>query len=235
VEFVDSTFNAPPSYTIELCEALARRRPARAYHASGINPRFGQREVLEAMRDAGFAAVYVSPDAASPATIEGYRKDFTVEQLSALARDTSELGLSVLWSFIFGGPGETPETARDTLRFLRQEIDPFHVVMTTHRMRIYPGTALRELADEEGYPAFEPDLRAPGQFYLSPGISQEEVDAVLHEAATTVGNVMSMAASQATIARVMQRVIALTNWSQPNWARYPRMRYRMKQLRIPWT
>lgn len=235
VEFVDSTFNAPPSYTIELCEALARKRPARAYHASGINPRFGSREVLEAMRDAGFTAVYCSPDAAAPGTIEGYRKDFTLDQLSTMARDTADLELPVLWSFIFGGPGETPETARETLRFVREGIDPFQVAMLTHRMRIYPGTALRELADEEGYPPFALDLREPGQFYLSSGIAQDEVDALLQEASTSIGNVMSMAAGQAAIARVVQRVIGLSGWSKPNWKNYPKMRYWMKRFGVPWT
>ncbi len=235
VEFVDSTFNAPPSYTLELCEALARRRPARAYHASGINPRFGTREVLQAMRDAGFTAVYCSPDAAAPGTIEGYRKDFTMDQLSAMARDSAELGLPVLWSFIFGGPGETPGTARETMRFVREEIDPFHVVMLTHRMRIYPGTALRELADGEGYPPFALDLREPGQFYLSSEITSEEIDALLLEAATTIGNVMSMAASQASIARMVQRIIGLTGWTKPNWKNYPKMRYWMKRFGARWT
>ena len=235
VEFVDSTFNAPPSYTLELCEALARKRPARAYHASGINPRFGSREVLEAMRDAGFTAVYCSPDAAAPATIEGYRKDFTMDQLETMARDTAELGFPVLWSFIFGGPRETPETARETMRFVREVIDPMHVVMLTHRMRIYPGTALRELADQEGYPPFALDLREPGQFYLSAGIEQAEVDALLQEAATTIGNVMSMAASQAVMARLVQRIIGLSGWTKPNWKNYPKMRYWMKRFRVPWT
>jgi len=138
VEFVDSTFNAPPKYTIELCEELARRNVAKAYHASGITPRYGDRDVLEAMAACNVTAVYCSPDAGAPETIEGYRKDFTIEQLAKMARDTRELGFSVLWSFIFGGPGETPETARETLRFIRQEIDPDHVVMITPRMRIYP-------------------------------------------------------------------------------------------------
>ena len=235
VEFVDSTFNAPPSYTIELCEALARRRPAKAFHASGINPRFGGREVLEAMRDAGVTAVYCSPDAGAQGTIDGYRKDFSLDQLADMARDTSALGFPVLWSFIFAGPAETPETARETKRFVREQIDPLHAVMLSHRMRIYPGTGLRELADEEGYPPFALDLREPGQFYLSSAIEQAEIDALLAEAATTIGNVMSMAASQAVMARLVQRIIGLSGWTKPNWKNYPKMRYWMKRFRVPWT
>ncbi len=235
VEFVDSTFNAPPRYTMELCEALARHRPARAYNASGINPRFGNREVLEAMKEAGFTAIYCSPDAASPATIEGYRKDFTMDQLARMARDTRELGLAVLWSFILGGPGETPETLAETLRFVREEIDPDHTVMLTPRMRIYPGTALLELAREEGYPPNELDLRMPGQFYLSSGIDGEELDAAIAEARATVANVMAMSAAQLKITYWLQRINAVTGHTKPNWKYYPHSRRWARRLGARWS
>ncbi len=235
VEFIDSTFNAPPGYTIELCEALARSGVARAYHASGINPRFGSRDVLEAMKKAGFTAVYCSPDAAAEGTIEGYRKDFTLEQLSSLARHTSELDLAVLWSFIVGGPGETPETLQETLRFIREEIDPMQTVMLTPRMRIYPGSALLELAREEGYPPNELDPRMPGQFYLSSQVSAEEVDATLHEAFNTIGNVMSISAAQLKITYWLQRINAITGHSKPNWKTYPAFRHWQRRFHIPWS
>lgn len=235
VEFIDSTFNAPPSYTMELCEALSRHRVARAYHASGINPRFGGKEVLTAMKNAGFTAVYCSPDAAAEGTIKGYRKDFTMEQLSALARDTSELDLAVLWSFIIGGPGETPETLRETLRFIREEIDPNQTVMLTPRMRIYPGSALLELAREEGYPPNELDPRMPGQFYLSDQITMEEVDATLQEAFSTIGNVMSISAAQLRVTYWLQRINAITGHTKPNWKVYPGFRKWQRRLHIPWS
>jgi len=234
-EFVDSTFNAPVDYTIRLCEELARTRVAKAYHTSGINPRFGSREVLEAMKAANVTAVYCSPDAAHPVTIEAYRKDFHPDQLSAMARDTAELGMPVLWSFILGGPGETLETAREVLRFIREEIDPMQVVMLTPRMRVYPGTALEQLAAAEGYPPVQLDLRQPDQFYLSRGIAEEELDAVLHEAVTTIGNLMTMSAAQAKITGILNRVNGLTGRVYPNWKDYPRMRNGMRLVRIPWT
>ncbi len=235
VEFVDSTFNAPPSYTIELCEALAERGVARAYHASGVTPRYGSREILEAMRACNVTAVYCSPDAGAQATIDAYRKDFTVEQLARMAQDTRELGLSVLWSFIFGGPGETPETARETLRFIREEIDPDHVVMITPRMRIYPGTGLEQISREEGYPDIELDLRAPGQFYLSDGISEEEVDALIEEGQATIGNVMSISAAQLWITKYIQAINAVTGYTKPNWKNYPKTRRIMRRFGVPWS
>ena len=158
-----------------------------------------------------------------------------MEQLSALARDTSELDLAVLWSFIIGGPGETPETLRETLRFIREEIDPNQTVMLTPRMRIYPGSALLELAREEGYPPNELDPRMPGQFYLSDQITMEEVDATLQEAFSTIGNVMSISAAQLRVTYWLQRINAITGHTKPNWKVYPGFRKWQRRLHIPWS
>lgn len=142
VEFVDSTFNSPPNYTIALCEALARADLGLTLGASGITPRYASREVLEAMKAAGFSAIWCSPDTAAPDTIRSYGKGFARDDLSIMARSAQELGFTVMWSFLFGGPGETEATIEETLRFAREEIPKDHPVMLTSRMRIYPGTEL---------------------------------------------------------------------------------------------
>ena len=234
VEFVDSTFNSPPDYMIALCERLASRGVAQAYHASGITPRYGGREVLEALKAAGFSAIYCSPDAAHPDTIEGYCKGFSMDQLSAMARDASELDLPVLWSFIMGGPGETTETAREVLRFAREEIDPEHVVMLTPRMRIYPGTALQGIAREEGLPPVELDPREPGQFYLSPTISEAEIDEIVAEALSTIGNAMAITEGRSTAAAVIQRLLGLRRSTTTNWKGYPRWRQIQRRFGVRW-
>ena len=230
VEFVDSTFNSPSVFARKLCKALAEADLGASYVASGITPRFADRETLEAMSEAGFCAIWCTPDTATEATIASYGKDFTLQQLSDMARWTSELGLPVLWSFMFGGPGETEETVKETLAFIQEQIDPEHPVMFTARMRIYPATRLAEIAVQEGYPAQSLDLNEPRQFYLSSHLTAEQLDGLLFDARARMPNVMFMEGGQAKSLPWLQRVHSFFGNKEPLWVSYPKSRKRMQKI-----
>lgn len=230
VEFVDSTFNSPAGFAQKLCRALAKAELDASYVASGITPRFADRETLEAMSEAGFCAIWCTPDTASEPTIASYGKDFTLQQLSDMARWTSELKLPVMWSFMFGGPGETEETVRQTLAFIEEAIDPDHPVMLTARMRIYPSTRLAEIAVEEGYPAPSLDLNEPRQFYLSPHLQAEQLDGMLRDVRARLSNIMFMEGSQARSLPWLQRVHSFFGQKEPLWVSYPKSRRRMQKI-----
>ena len=226
VEFVDSTFNSPPGYAIALCEALARADLGLELQASGITPRHGSRAMLEAMKAAGFRAITCSPDTASAATIESYGKGFELADLEAMARNTRELDLPVLWSFMFGGPGETERTLLDTLQFIEEHIHPYDIVMVTTRMRIYPGTRLADIALREGGEEPVLDLRAPGQFYLSPALDPLTLDRALAGLAKRHDNVMRMEEGQRGVVGWVQRFQGLFGKGGPTWAAHPAVRRR---------
>ncbi len=230
VEFVDSTFNSPPTYAIALCEALARADLGVSLGASGITPRYASREVLEAMKAAGFSAIWCSPDTAAPETIRSYGKGFARDDLSVMARSAEELGFTVMWSFLFGGPGETESTVAETLRFAREEIPADHPVMLTSRMRIYPGTELARIVQAEGLPAPVLDPRVPGQFYLSSHVDAERLDAMLFEAHESLPNLMYLAAAQGPVVGLLQRMNGLLGRRQPTWADYAPIRRRVMKM-----
>ena len=230
VEFVDSTFNSPAGFAQKLCAALTEARIGASYVASGVTPRFADRATLEAMKEAGFCAIWCTPDTASPTTIEAWGKDFTMQQLADMARWTSELQLPVMWSFMFGGPGETEETVKETLAFIEEAIDPDHPVMITARMRIYPSTRLAEVAVEQGYPAPVLDLNAPRQFYLSPELEPEQLDGLLRDARARLPNIMFMEGSQARSLPWLQRMHSFFGNKEPLWVSYPKSRKRMQKI-----
>ena len=223
VEFVDSTFNSPPKFTIALCEALAQADLGLALQASGITPRHGTADVLEAMRSAGFSAITCSPDAASDATIASYGKGFARADLEAMAQTTARLDLPVLWSLMFGGPGETQATVLETLRFIEQVVHPSDVVMVTTRMRVYPHTRLADLVAQEGGAPPSLDLRDPGQFYLSPDVEGAWLDTELSALTKRRSNVMYMDSGQRAMVAWIQRVQALVGQRGPTWAAHPTM------------
>jgi len=230
VEFVDSTFNSPPRFVRALCAELAKANLDVSYTASGVSPRYADRETLKSMLDAGFTAIWCTPDTAAPSTIRSYRKGFTPEQLLETARATSDLQFPVMWSFIFGGPEETPETVRETLRFIRDEIDPVHPVMLTARLRIYPATHLSNLAAEEGYPEPVLDPAMPGQWYLSPKVDAQWLDQELVEARNRMTNVMFMDSGQSRVLPMFHRLRALLRQRGPLWTSYPQNRIRLRRI-----
>ena len=221
VEFVDSTFNSPPKFAIELCEALARADLDLTLQASGITPRHGTVDVLEAMRSAGFSAITCSPDAAAPETIASYGKGFERPELDAMAETTARLDLPVLWSLMFGGPGETEATVLETLRFVEEVVHPSDVVMVTTRMRIYPHTRLAAVVEAEGGAPPVLDLREPGQFYLSPELEGDWLDTELSALTKRRNNVMYMDSGQKAMIAWIQRVQALVGQRGPTWAAHP--------------
>lgn len=232
VEFVDSTFNSPPRFAHDLCDRIAARGLGLSLGASGITPHHSNRELLKAMRAAGFSSMWVSPDSACPTTIESYGKGFTVDELARMTRETREGGILVLWSFMFGGPDETEETVGETLRFIQEQIHPEDPVLFTARMRIYPGTALATRAAEEGYPETVLDPFEPGQYYLSPQIEAGVLDGMLDEAKKRLTNVMYMDESQGGAVPWAQRAYALLGRHFPVWADVPKLRKILRKLRV---
>lgn len=230
VEFVDATFNSPPAYAVALCEALARADLGLSLGASGITPRHGTPDVLRAMAAAGFQAIWCSPDTAAPETLVSYGKGFDVEHLRTMVAASVDVGFTVMWSFLFGGPGETEQTVDETLRFVRDELPRHHPVLFTSRMRIYPGTRLAARAQEEGWPEPTLDPRAPGQFYLSPAVDPGWLDERLVATREALPNVMLLDAAQGPIVGVLQQLNGLLGRRSPTWVDYAPIRGRVMRL-----
>jgi hypothetical protein len=74
------------------------------------------------------------------------------------------------WIFLLGGPGETLETVRETLRFAETAARPQDVVFFNIGIRIYPGTELESIARRQGILAASPDQMLRPVFYVSPDV-----------------------------------------------------------------
>ena len=188
------------------------------------------RPTLEAMKAAGFIAIMCSPDTASPTTVDAWGKDFDVAELASMAQTAGEMQLPVMWSFMFGGPKETPATVSETLAFIRESIHEDHPVMLTSRMRIYPGTTLARVAVDEGYAAPGLDPMEGRQFYASQDVESEWLDEQLLDLQRALPNVMFMDGSQSRAIPWISRMRALFGVSGPSWTGYARTRRRLKRF-----
>ncbi len=177
VEFVDNVFNSPHDHALAICEALAAVRAGRAnlaplrLQSMEFNPAFLDDALLTAMEKAGFVGMGVTVESASDPVLAGLGKGYSARRVQEAAEAVARHTLPCMWMFMCGGPGETVETIRETLRFAETFIRPTDVAFFQVGVRIYPGTALETLARQQGVLKPSANLLEP-LAYVSPQISE---------------------------------------------------------------
>ena len=101
-------------------------------------------------------------------------KNFTMDELIRTARLVREFNLPTMWFFIFGGPGETDASVRETMEFIDGHIGGKDMVHMTCGLRVYPGTELHRIAVGEGF-VDRDDPLTNATFYVSPAIGRERL------------------------------------------------------------
>ena len=177
---VDSSFNAGEEHLVAVCEELCRRRERHGAALAGVSfscylqPRVADPAVFRLLAAAGCTSVDFGVDSAAEELLPALGKSFSVADLRLSTRAALEAGLDVCHSLLFGGPGETPETVRETVR-VTDELAPTAVVAMVG-MRIYPGTRLADVARDEGVigerePLLQPRFYAAGRAADDPRVA----------------------------------------------------------------
>lgn len=177
-EFVDSTFNDPPGHAEAICTTIIKRGLKVGLRTMGINPANVSDELLELMKQAGFAQIDSTPDSGSPTVLKKMGKNFSIEQLQQAALLIKKHRMPTMWFFIFGGPGEDKETIAETFDFIDHYIDEDDMVHVTEGLRIYPHTPLYRLAVREGLINEDDSLLAP-VFFISPLLGEEHLEEII--------------------------------------------------------
>lgn len=174
-EFTDSTFNVPESHAINICQEIIRRKLRVNLSAVGVNPLTVSEKLFDLMKQAGFCSLVITPDSASETMLRQLRKGFDVERVRHTAELARKSGIRCTWFFLLGGPGETTETAEETISFVEQHLNwkRFLTIFMTG-IRILPGTDLARRAIAEGYIRADHDLCEP-TFYISSQLDEAAV------------------------------------------------------------
>ncbi len=146
VYFDDDTFNIGKQRMLRLCRELKDRAPAVPW---GIMARgdTSDRETLEAMAEAGLQALKFGVESASQEIVDRCGKALDLARLRESVKVCKQLGVSVHLTFMFGLPGETWETARETICFaLDQDPDSVQFSIVTP----FPGSAYYHELEAEG-------------------------------------------------------------------------------------
>jgi anaerobic magnesium-protoporphyrin IX monomethyl ester cyclase len=132
--------------TVRFCEEILKRGLDFRWYANARVDSLSER-ILRLMKRAGCVMICYGVESGSPEILKTINKRITVEQIVAAFRLTHEIGIECQATVMVGNPGENGDTVRETESLLNTiRPDYLWVSFTT----IYPGTALYQLAMQEG-------------------------------------------------------------------------------------
>lgn len=176
--FVDSVFNDDEGAYLEIIDEMLRRNisiPWTAY----IKPGGLTDEIVERMKKTGFVAAEVGADAACDTTLKKLGKNFTfqdiVESNDLLARH----GIAISHFFMFGGPGETPETVQEGIKNILSLQKCVSFIFMG--IRILPNTPLAQIALKEKVITPDEGMLKP-IYYISPTVDKTWMEETLTKA-----------------------------------------------------
>ncbi len=191
IEFVDNVFNVPYDHALAVCESLIRSENRVRLQSIEMNPVSLDQRLLSSMERAGFIGIGLTVESAADPVLKGLRKGFSAREVHAAAEVVKRSRLPCLWIFLLGGPGETRETVRETLRFAEKFIRPQDVALFNIGLRIYPGTELETIARREGGLSVPCGSMLAPIFYVSPDVEADWITGQVKQAMNGHMNFMS--------------------------------------------
>ena len=147
ISFYDDTFASDPTRVRKFCSLLRSNKIGVTWTCmSRIN--YADPVTLRAMAQAGCHMICYGVESANEEILKTIKKGINLNQVESVVRMTQQAGIRTRLSFMYGCPGETVETMRQTLDFaLRIKPDLAQFNITTP----YPGTEMFKWADANGY------------------------------------------------------------------------------------
>jgi radical SAM superfamily enzyme YgiQ (UPF0313 family) len=164
--FVDNNFNLPPFYAKNLCSKILEADLDIAWRCI-LYPTKVDEELIGLMANAGCAEVSLGFESGHEMILHGMNKHFKPEDVRHTSELLAKYGIRRMGFLLLGGPGETEETALESLAFA----DSLNLEMmkVSVGIRIYPYTALAEAARKGGVISPDDNLLRP-RFYVAGGL-----------------------------------------------------------------
>jgi radical SAM superfamily enzyme YgiQ (UPF0313 family) len=229
IEFVDSVFNATLEHAMEVCTALALVEHNARLQCLELNPRDFDDALVTAMERAGFVGMGITLESASDPVLQGLRKGFTSREVHHAAEVVSRHRIPCAWIFLFGGPGETPETVRETLEFAGKYIRPKDVAFFNTGIRIYSGTELESVARKQGVLSRPPEEMLAPVFYVSPDVDARWIKQELKKSMDSHMNFINIDTLSLSFLPTVNRIGSKLGLQPPHW-RHTRIIRRVLRL-----
>jgi anaerobic magnesium-protoporphyrin IX monomethyl ester cyclase len=145
--FYDDAFTVNREHTMQLCQDIIARKLNITWDCE-TRVDAVDKELLETMQKAGCIAVWFGVESGSEKILCGMHKKINLEQIRKAFKMTQKTGMMTVASAVIGFPGETEETAWETINFINS-LNPddigFYVATP------YPGTPMYEEVIKNGW------------------------------------------------------------------------------------
>ncbi|MCP4148799.1 MAG: radical SAM protein, partial [bacterium] len=119
IKFIDDTFNVPPARFKEILRMMIKKRYKFKW-ISNFRAQFADGETVRLMKESGCEAVYMGIESGSNQILKNMNKAATVEDYKRGITLLNQYGIITFASFIIGFPGETDETVKETIAFIKE-------------------------------------------------------------------------------------------------------------------
>ncbi|MBN2136920.1 MAG: radical SAM protein [Sedimentisphaerales bacterium] len=144
----DSEFNIPGEHALAVCDELIRRGlGGKARWYTYMTPQPFNAEMASKLARAGCVGINFTGDSACSLMLRTYCKGHTAEDLASAVKLCRANGMAVMIDLLLGGPGETAQTVRQTIDFIKR-INP-DCAGATLGVRLYPGTGISETVSRQ--------------------------------------------------------------------------------------
>jgi len=142
----DDLFIMNQPFVMEFCERLIAERMDIKWSVPGrVN--LVNETLLKKMRQAGCVEIGYGFESGSQVVLDKMKKRVEVQQAKEAIKMTRKAGINIIGSFIIGMPGETEETIRETLDFIKSTQLPIYRFFFSTP---YPKTELYKIAKTMG-------------------------------------------------------------------------------------
>lgn len=167
VSFFDETFTIDKKRTIAISEKMKNEGLGIVWYCN-TRVNLVDKKLLKVMYEGGCRGISYGIESGSQKILDLSKKMMTVRQAEDAIRWAKNVGIKVYCSFIFGLPGESMETIKETLNFVKRALPTgaqFNVAVP------YPGTELFDFALKKGWINGEVNWK---KFYQHESVMQTE-------------------------------------------------------------
>ena len=118
LEFIDDTFNVPRDRFRQILTMMVKNKYDFKWH-SHFRCQFATGEIVELMKESGCEGVFLGIESGSDQVLANMNKQVNVEKYLKGISLLKEHEITTFGSFIIGFPGETRDTVKDTIEFIK--------------------------------------------------------------------------------------------------------------------
>jgi radical SAM superfamily enzyme YgiQ (UPF0313 family) len=146
IYFDDDSITISKSHIISLCKEYKKRKFGIPFSCMGDCA--VDNETLEIMKNAGCRAFKFGVESFDPEVLKRIPKHITSDDVKRVVKKCKQLGIKTHPTFVLGLPGETLESAKNTVNeAFKLDADTIQFSTATP----YPGTRLYKMAEENGW------------------------------------------------------------------------------------